>query len=56
MENITLYFIRPVQIESILMIRPRILEIGRKNGKIDVEMFYEGELVAKALMMAQLIE
>ncbi|OLS39755.1 hypothetical protein BTR22_02495 [Alkalihalophilus pseudofirmus] len=55
-ENITLYFIKPVQIESRIVIQPRVLEIGRKHGKIDVEMFHEGEIVGKALMMAQLIE
>lgn len=55
-ENITIYFIKPVQIESMIMIRPKILEIGRKHGKIDVELYFNGEIVGKALMMAQLIE
>lgn len=55
-ESITLYFIRPVQIDSTVEIKPKILEIGRKHGKIDVEVFHEGEIVGKALMMAQLID
>ncbi|NEU29890.1 CBS domain-containing protein [bacterium LRH843] len=55
-ENITLYFIKPVQIESIITIQPRVLEIGRKHGKIDVELYYNGEIVGKALMLAQLID
>ncbi|WP_088104641.1 CBS domain-containing protein [Halalkalibacter urbisdiaboli] len=55
-ENITLYFIKPVQIDTMITIQPRVLEIGRKHGKIDVEMYHDGELVSKALMMAQLID
>lgn len=55
-ENITLYFIKPVQIDTVIEVRPRILEIGRKHGKIDVELFHEGEIVGKALMMAQLLD
>ena len=55
-ENITLYFIKPVQIESMIEIKPKMLEVGRKHGKIDVEIYHEGELVCKALMMAQLLD
>lgn len=55
-ENITLYFIKPVQIDSVMTILPKVLEIGRKHGKIDVELYHEGNIVGKALMVAQLIE
>ncbi|KHF28839.1 inosine 5'-monophosphate dehydrogenase [Anoxybacillus sp. BCO1] len=55
-ENITIYFIKPVQIDSVIDIKPKLLEIGRKFGKVDVEVFNEGTLVGKALMMCQLIE
>ncbi|WP_100408211.1 CBS domain-containing protein [Bacillus solitudinis] len=55
-ENITIYFIKPVQIENTITIQPRVLEVGRKHGKIDVEMYHHGKIVCKALMMAQLIE
>ncbi|RFU70751.1 CBS domain-containing protein [Peribacillus saganii] len=55
-ENITIYFFKPVQIESILEINPRILEVGRKFGKVDVEVFNEGKLVGKAIMMCQLLD
>ncbi|MGO4888702.1 DRTGG domain-containing protein [Anaerobacillus sp. MEB173] len=55
-ENITIYFIKPVQIESKIDIHPKVLEIGRKFGKVDVEIFHEGNIVGKALMMAQLID
>ncbi|PAE24186.1 MULTISPECIES: CBS domain-containing protein [Bacillaceae] len=55
-ENMTVYFIKPVQIESMLEINPKVLEVGRKFGKVDVEVFNEGVLVGKAMMMCQLID
>jgi predicted transcriptional regulator len=55
-ENMTIYFIKPVQMESRLEIFPKILEVGRKFGKVDVEVFNEGVLVGKAMMMCQLID
>ncbi len=55
-ENITLYFIKPVQIESMIEIYPKVLETGRKFGKVDVEIYHEGTIVGKALLMAQLID
>lgn len=55
-ENVTLYFIKPVQIDTTIDIQPKVLEIGRKNGKIDVELYHNGEIVGKALMMAQLLD
>ncbi|MFS0787494.1 DRTGG domain-containing protein [Shouchella sp. 1P09AA] len=55
-ENLTLYFLKPVQIDTEVKIIPRLLEIGRKHGKFDVEVYREGEIVGKALLTAQLIE
>ncbi len=55
-ENMTIYFLKPVQIESMLEIYPKVLEVGRRFGKVDVEVFNEGVLVGKAMMMCQLIE
>ncbi|GAA0333147.1 CBS domain-containing protein [Bacillus carboniphilus] len=55
-ENMTLYFLKPVQIDSILTIYPRVLEVGRKFGKVDIEVFNEGVLVGKAMLMCQLID
>ncbi|MFT4415160.1 DRTGG domain-containing protein [Fredinandcohnia humi] len=55
-ENITIYFIKPVQMESKLEIRPKILEVGRKFGKVDVEVYNGGIVVGKAMMMAQLLD
>lgn len=55
-ENMTIYFLKPVQIESILEVYPKVLEVGRKFGKVDVEVFNDGVLVGKAMMMCQLID
>src|SRR5699024_9047241 len=55
-ENLTVYFIKPVQIDSRLIIKPHPLEIGRIYAKIDVEIFNDRKLVGKGLIMAQLID
>jgi predicted transcriptional regulator len=55
-ENMTIYFLKPVQMESVLEIYPRVLEVGRKFGKVDVEVFNDNILVGKAMMMCQLID
>ncbi len=56
MENLTVYFIKPVQIDSTVDVRAKLLELGRKFGKVDVEVYNEGDLVGKAMMMCQLID
>lgn len=55
-ENMTIYFLKPVQIDSVLEIQPKILEVGRKFGKVDVEVYSDGILVGKAMMVCQLID
>jgi predicted transcriptional regulator len=55
-ENMTIYFIKPVQMESMLEIHPKVLDVGRKFGKVDVEVYCEGVMVGKSLMICQLID
>ncbi|MFG6148279.1 DRTGG domain-containing protein [Halobacillus sp. B23F22_1] len=55
-ENISLLFIKPVQLESEIEIKPQLLEMGRKVAKVDVEVHHEHAVVGKALLMAQLID
>lgn len=55
-ENLTIYFMKPVQIDTTLEVRPKVLEVGRKFGKVDVAVYNEGKNVGKALLMAQLID
>jgi predicted transcriptional regulator len=55
-DNIATYFLKPVQLESEIEIRPRMLEVSRKFGKIDVEVYFADKLVCKALMTAQVFD
>ncbi len=55
-ENISIYFLKPIQMDATIVIKPRILEIGRKAGKIDIELYLEGILVGKALVACQMME
>lgn len=55
-ENVTLYFLKPVQIDSEIHVLPRILELRRKVGKVDLEVYHDDQLVAKALMTGQVLD
>ncbi|WP_173915850.1 DRTGG domain-containing protein [Halobacillus sp. Marseille-Q1614] len=55
-ENISLLFIKPVQLESIIEIKPQLLEIGRKFAKLEVGVYHNKSIVGKGLLMAQLID
>ncbi|MCZ8513432.1 DRTGG domain-containing protein [Paenibacillus filicis] len=56
LDNMSSYFVKPVQIDSTIEIRPKLIEVSRKFGKIDVEVFHGTALVAKAMLTAQVIE
>ncbi|CAM3858107.1 DRTGG domain-containing protein [Alkalicoccus chagannorensis] len=55
-ENLTVFFMKPVQIDARMIVEPKVLEVGRKFGKVDVELYYEDQVVGKAMLMAQLID
>lgn len=55
-ENLTTYFIKPVQIDSLLTVKPKVLEIGHIYAKIDSEIYHEEKIVGKGLLTVQLIE
>lgn len=55
-ENMTIYFIKPIQMESVLTVVPHILDMSRKFVKMDFDVFHESVLVGKAMMMFQLLE
>ncbi|MUV39330.1 uncharacterized protein JNUCC1_03206 [Lentibacillus sp. JNUCC-1] len=54
-ENMSVYFIKPVAIDSHLVIKPSIMEIGRMYAKMDVEMYHLDQLVGKGMLMGQVI-
>jgi predicted transcriptional regulator len=55
-QNLSLFLLKPVQLESAIEIVPRVLDLGRKQAKLDIEVLCENQVVAKALMMAHTIE
>ncbi|WP_124219027.1 DRTGG domain-containing protein [Aquisalibacillus elongatus] len=54
-ENLSIYYMKPVQIGSHLTIVPQILELGRKYAKVDVQILSNDELAGKAMVMTQFI-
>ncbi|MFP3917013.1 DRTGG domain-containing protein [Lysinibacillus telephonicus] len=55
-ENMTIYFLKPIQMESVLTVVPHILDMSRKFVKMDFDIYNETTLVGKAMMMFQLLE
>ena len=55
-EQVNLHYFKLIQIESELDIRPRVLEIGRRSAKLDIEVYLENAIVAKAIVICQLME
>lgn len=54
-ETMTLYFLKPVQLESTVLIKLNVLEETRRTAKLDVELYTEGQAVGKAFLVAQFI-
>lgn len=55
-DNMSTYFLRPVQIESEVDIVPKIIEVSRKFGKVDVEIYHNNQLVSKAMLTVQVFD
>ncbi|WP_071130864.1 DRTGG domain-containing protein [Enterococcus timonensis] len=55
-EQVNLHYFKLIQLESELSIRPRILEIGRRSAKLDIEVFLENSIVAKSIVICQVME
>ncbi|MDP4097893.1 DRTGG domain-containing protein [Paenibacillus sp. P96] len=56
LDNITTYFISPVQIEDAVVIRPAILEISRRVCRLEIEILRENNLVCKGVMTMHSID
>lgn len=56
LEHINVYFIKPIQLETMVTFLPTIVDIGRKSVKVDVEAYHEKKVVGKAMLVAQLID
>lgn len=55
-ENITVYFLKPVQMESEITVKPRVLDISRRFGKVEVSVYHDEQLVGQAMVTAQIVE
>ncbi|WP_202081317.1 DRTGG domain-containing protein [Caldalkalibacillus salinus] len=55
-ENISIYFLKPVQLENEIQVIPKVLELSRKFGKVDVEVYHGHDMIAKGIMTAQIID
>lgn len=55
-ENLTVYFLKPVPLDSRLTIKPNLLEAGRNYAKLDVCVHHERVIVGKGMIMAQLMD
>ncbi|MDQ0191809.1 DRTGG domain-containing protein [Paenibacillus wynnii] len=56
LDNMSTYFVRPVQIEEPVIVMPRLLESSRRTCKLEIEITYMDTLVAKSVMMLQSID
>ncbi|GMA53016.1 hypothetical protein GCM10025857_43730 [Alicyclobacillus contaminans] len=55
-EQVNLHYFHLIQLESQLQLQPQILELGRRSAKLDVNVFIENSLVAKAIVVCQVME
>ncbi|QLK85934.1 DRTGG domain-containing protein [Staphylococcus sp. 17KM0847] len=55
-ENLNIFYIKTVQIETEIEVRYQILDVGRSFAKIEVTMQSDQQPVAKALIMCQLLD
>ncbi|REB06550.1 CBS domain-containing protein [Sporosarcina sp. BI001-red] len=55
-ENLSIYFMRHVQLGSKVIVEPQILHMSRRVVKMDISLYSEGEMIGKALVTYQLLE
>lgn len=55
-ENLSVYFMRHVQLGSKVTVEPHILHMSRRVVKMDISLYSEGEMIGKALVTYQLLE
>ncbi|MHA6260664.1 DRTGG domain-containing protein [Sporosarcina sp. CAU 1771] len=55
-ENMTIYFIKHVQLGTTVRVEPRIMQMSRRLVKVDFDVLSEGDIVCKAMITYQLFE
>lgn len=56
LDSMSVFFLKPLQIDNEIVVRPQLIELSRKFGKVDVEVHLGTALVAKGILTAQLID
>lgn len=55
-DNVSAYFMKPVQIDSIISLEAEIMDMGKNNGKVEINMYdNKRKVIAKALMSAKFL-
>ncbi|MFM1654268.1 DRTGG domain-containing protein [Brevibacillus sp. B_LB10_24] len=55
-QNITIYFLKAIQMESEITVVPQVLDISRRFGKAEVSVYHEGQIVGKAMITTQIFD
>ncbi len=56
LDNMSTYFLRPVQIEDAITVRPTVLEASRRTYKLEIEIVYDNAPVSKSMLTLQSID
>lgn len=55
-DSFVVYFTRPLQLDDSLEVRAEVLDVGRRTGKIDIEVLSSGRIAAKGMMSVKVLE
>lgn len=55
-DNTAVYYLAPIEIESVVEMIPTVIELSRRFCKIEVEMFVERKRVVKAMVTARILD
>ncbi|MDD4568561.1 MAG: DRTGG domain-containing protein [Tepidanaerobacteraceae bacterium] len=56
LDSFTVYFSKPVQLEQEIEVEAKIIDMGRKSGKAEINLLHEGKLVAKSIISVRVID
>ena len=56
LDSFTVYFSKPVQLEQEIEIEAKIIDMGRKSGKAEINLIHEEKLVAKSIISVRVID
>ncbi len=55
-ENITIYYLNPVQLNEEIEVKAKLIEKTRNSGKVDIEVVHDGSYVSSALFTAKILK